>query len=249
MSAGMALPQPPGPLVQMRRVNYAYPGATGPVPVLHDVSLGIAQGEFVAVLGASGSGKTTLLNLLGGLDKPTSGVISVDDRDITRCSERELERYRQHTVGFVFQFFNLLPSLTAIENVRLGLEAMEPAPRDSEERAARLLRAVGLAGKEARFPNQLSGGEQQRVAIARALAKSAPLILADEPTGNLDEDTAVEVMNLFQRVVREERATLLLITHDPGVAKRADRVLLLNRGHIEVRNAECSPREPVNAVA
>jgi putative ABC transport system ATP-binding protein len=231
-------------LVEVRAASYAYSGLDGPVPVLQSVSLAIRRGELIAVLGASGSGKTTLLNLIGGLERPVTGEIRVNGRNIAELSGRKLEQYRQHEVGFVFQFFNLLPTLTALENVRLGLEAMEPVPRDSESRSRRMLKAVGLDGKEDRFPGQLSGGEQQRVAIARALAKGAPLILADEPTGNLDEDTAAGIMDLFEEMVRVEGVTLLLITHDVEIARRTDRVLRLTRGHIE----SCTG-ESIHAVA
>ena len=217
-------------LVRAEAVSYSYQGADGSVPVLRNIHLHLRRGEFAAVLGASGSGKSTLLNLVGGLEKPTSGTIHVNGLEVSRLSNREAEAYLQREVAFVFQFFNLLPTLTALENILLGLEASDRTTPSDLDRALHYLDAVGLDGKRNRYPAHLSGGEQQRVAIARALAKDAPLILADEPTGSLDENTADTIMNLFVRVQRESKATLLLITHDPGVSSRADRVLRLTNG-------------------
>ncbi|WP_095144271.1 MULTISPECIES: ABC transporter ATP-binding protein [unclassified Pseudomonas] len=225
------------PMIELRRLVYTFPGGEGPVEVLKEVNLSVTTGQFVAVLGASGSGKSTLINLIGGLERCASGQIQVNGLDVGKMKATELETYRQQQVGFVFQFFNLLPTLTALENVMLALEALNSPPKDIRARALQTLDEVGLAGKAKRYPSQLSGGEQQRVAIARALVREAPLILADEPTGNLDEDTAGQVMELFADMQRRVKTTLLLITHDATVAARADRILRLSHGqlHEQVR--------------
>lgn len=220
-------------LIQVEGLHYRYNGSDGPVDVLKNISLQVQKGEFLSILGPSGGGKSTLLNLLGALDRPTEGRVCVDGKDLTAMDARALERYRQTDVAFIFQFFNLLPTLTAFENVLLAMEAMENPPQDAHERACRFLSRVGLAEKMNRFPSQLSGGEQQRVAIARALSKGAPLILADEPTGNLDEETADAVMDLIVEAQRESGATLLLITHDLSVARRAGRTVELVKGGLK----------------
>ena len=218
------------PLVRTRELSYTYGGASGPVNVLNGVNFEAERGEFVSILGPSGSGKSSFLYLIGGLDQPTSGEVSVAGHNLARYSSTEVELYRQTQVAFVFQFFNLLPTLTALENVLLGLEAMTSPPLDAHARAREVLADVGLDNKLDRFPAQLSGGEQQRVAVARALAKRAPLILADEPTGNLDEDTAGEVIEMFVRLQKRSGSTLILITHDLAIARRAGRVMELRRG-------------------
>ncbi|MCK9903796.1 ABC transporter ATP-binding protein [Frankia sp. Cpl3] len=221
-----------GPVVEASDLSYAYQGTDGPVPVLRGTDLTVRGGEFVAIVGPSGCGKSTLLTLLGGLEQPQAGTIRVADRDLRTLGAKELESFRQHVVAFVFQFFNLLPTLTAWENVLLGLEAMVPMPRDARQRADQWLERVGLAAKRDRFPGQLSGGEQQRVAIARALAKETPLVLADEPTGNLDEETAAAVLELFVAAQRMSGSAVVLITHDAKIAARADRVVELTRGRL-----------------
>lgn len=226
------------PLIEIKNLNYSYAGPSGSVPVLRDVSLSIQKGEFISILGPSGGGKSTFLNLIGGLEKVNSGKILVNGNDISMLSATELDHYRQTEVSFVFQFFNLLPTLTAYENVLLAMEAMDHPPVDAQDRASMFLINVGLEGKLDRFPSQLSGGEQQRVAIARALAKGAPLILADEPTGNLDEVTATQVIDLIVKVQRESGATLLLITHDMSVATRANRIVQLVKGQMQTVNFE-----------
>lgn len=220
-------------IVRAENLHYGYQGANGLVSVLSGLNLHVQKNEFVSIIGASGSGKSSLLYLLGGMESPSSGRIEVGGKCLQDLSGNELEAYRQNQVSFVFQFFNLLPSLTAKENVLLGMEAMGLAEAQARERAKSVLASVGLAGKEDRFPLQLSGGEQQRVAIARALAKRVPLILADEPTGNLDEQTAQEVMELLVRVQSEYQAAVVLITHDMDIARRADRILLLRKGTLE----------------
>jgi putative ABC transport system ATP-binding protein len=220
-------------LIQVEGLHYRYNGSDGPVDVLRNISLEVRQGEFLSILGPSGGGKSTLLNLLGALDRPTEGRVWVNGKDLTAMDAKALEHYRQTDIAFIFQFFNLLPTLTALENVLLAMEAMEHPPQDAHERACRFLSRVGLEEKMDRFPSQLSGGEQQRVAIARALSKGAPLILADEPTGNLDEETAAAVMDLIVEAQGESGATLLLITHDLSVARRAGRTVELVKGGLK----------------
>jgi ABC-type lipoprotein export system ATPase subunit/ABC-type lipoprotein release transport system permease subunit len=202
------------------------------VNALKDINLEISQGEFLALVGPSGSGKSTLLNLLGGLDKPTSGQINVQGLSLQEASEKELTFHRRHNVGFVFQIFNLLPTLTALENVALPLMLSGVGSAERVERARELLSRVGLAHRLDHRPTELSGGEQQRAAIARALVNSPQLILADEPTGNLDTSTGTEVMRLLRELNHESGVTLIIVTHDPEVAAYADRVVHLRDGGI-----------------
>ena len=203
------------------------------VYALRGVDLELHRGEFVVLLGASGSGKSTLLNLLGGLDVPTSGTIRWRDHDLTRADERALTEYRRDHVGFVFQFYNLIPSLTARENVALVTE-IAPSPMRPEEALA----LVGLGERLDHFPSQLSGGEQQRVALARAVAKRPDVLLCDEPTGALDASTGRVVLEVIARLNEEIGCTTLVITHNAPIARMADRVIVLSEGHIQrtVRN-------------
>jgi len=207
---------------------------------LRGTSLQVAAGEIVALYGKSGSGKTTLLNLLAGLDRPTKGRVEVEGQDLETLGEKGRTRLRRLRLGFVFQFFNLLPTLTAFENVFLSLEL---AGRPHPEAARNALRAVGLEGKEGRFPHELSGGEQQRVAIARAIVKEPALILADEPTGNLDTRTGSQVLNLLVSRCRELGATLIMATHSPLTGRFADRVLRMVDGVVveETSSREMEP--------
>jgi putative ABC transport system ATP-binding protein len=201
-----------------------------PVTILDGVSLDVAAGEVVAVTGPSGSGKSTLLGLIAGLDTPSGGSIAVDGVDVTALGEAELARFRRRTIGFVFQSYHLIPTLTAAENVAVPLElasAAEPLPA-----AARLLAEVGLAERAHHYPAQLSGGEQQRVAIARAVALSPPLLLADEPTGNLDSTTGGAIVDLLLALNRERGSTLVLVTHDAALAGRAARAVALRDGRV-----------------
>jgi putative ABC transport system ATP-binding protein len=200
--------------------------------VLQDVDLVLRRDELVVVQGVSGSGKTTLLNLMGALDVPTSGRITVDGAPVSSMSERARARLRAAKIGFIFQFYNLLPTLTAVENVEAALEVL-PLPRaEILARAHRYLSAIGLGDKATKFPSQLSGGEQQRVGIARALAKEPVLILADEPTGNLDHDTGLDVMRQMSALRARLAATAVVVTHNPSLAMFADRVLQIDRGHV-----------------
>ena len=203
------------------------------IEALRDVDLAIARGEFVALAGPSGSGKSTLLNLLGGLDRPTSGQIWIDGTELSVSDERTLTRHRREHVGFVFQSFNLLPRLTAVENVALPLMFSNVPEKKRLAMARKLLERVGLGARLAHRPTQLSGGEQQRVAIARALAGQPVLLLADEPTGNLDTVTGGEIMALLRELNRERGLTLLVVTHDPEIARFAGRVVRLRDGQVE----------------
>jgi putative ABC transport system ATP-binding protein len=217
------------PAVSCRAVRKVYPG-TEPVVALAGLDLEVAAGEFVALVGESGSGKSTLLHLVGGIDRPTSGEVRVAGRSIAALAEGDLVLYRRREVGMVFQFFNLLPHLTVLENVELPRRLDGGA--DAAERAARLLERVGLARRAGAHPYDLSGGEMQRVAIARALVSGARLLLADEPTGNLDSRNGSEVLGLLDEVRRERGVTLLLATHSAAAAARADRTAVVRDGRI-----------------
>ena len=203
------------------------------VDALRGVDLSIARGEFVALVGPSGSGKSTVLNLIGGLDRPTSGQVWINGTELSGSDERTLTRHRRQHVGFVFQSFNLLPRLTAEENVALPLMFGDVPERERRERARTLLERVSLGQRLAHRPTELSGGEQQRVAIARALVGKPALLLADEPTGNLDTATGAEIMALLRELNQEGGLTLLVVTHDPEVAAFADRVVTLRDGRVE----------------
>ncbi len=205
------------PIVAVRNVSRTFGSGHGSVTALRNVTLEVARGTLVAVTGRSGAGKTTLLNLVGGLDTPTTGTILVNGRDVTRLSERERTLFRRHDVAFVFQSFTLLPTLSAFENVLLALHISGTAAHLRARRAREMLQVVGLAERADHRPYELSGGEQERVAIARALATGAPLILADEPTGELDTGTGREIVNLLRDVVREQSVAVVVATHDLAV--------------------------------
>jgi putative ABC transport system ATP-binding protein len=200
--------------------------------ILHDVSAVIRRGEFVVLLGPSGSGKSTLLNLVSGIDVPDAGIVEVAGVDLAALTEKDRTLFRRRHLGFVFQFFNLLPTLTVLENLLLPLELKGLVGSAEETRARELLERVGLGDRADTFPDRLSGGEQQRVALARALVHDPDLILADEPTGNLDPDTGDRVLDLLDGLVREGGRTLLAVTHSRAVAARADRVLRLDHGRL-----------------
>jgi putative ABC transport system ATP-binding protein len=205
------------------------------VPALRGVSLSIDPGEFVALTGPSGSGKSTFMHLLGCLDRPTGGSYVLNDRDVSSLSKRELSGVRNHEIGFVFQGFNLLPRTSALENVELPMLYGSPVPaKERRRRAAEALEAVGLGARMDHHPNQLSGGQQQRVAIARALVNHPSLLLADEPTGNLDSRTSIEVMGIFQRLNAERNITIVLVTHEPDIAEYATRVIGFRDGRVRL---------------
>jgi putative ABC transport system ATP-binding protein len=226
-----APPTPPASaLVAVRDVARTYGRGGTAVHALRAVSFTVAKGQLVAVRGRSGSGKTTLLNIVGGLDTPTRGTVQVAGREVSAMTERERLLLRRSTVAFIFQSFGLVPTLSAAENVGVPLRITRTEPRAREERIRMLLSVVGLDDHAEQRPNELSGGEQQRVAIARALAGSPQLLIADEPTGQLDSETGLQVMRLLQTVVRAEGITALVATHDAGIVDLADRVLTLEDG-------------------
>lgn len=202
------------------------------IPVLRNISLKIAEGDFLAFMGPSGSGKTTLLNLIAGIDKPTSGKILIAGTDITELSETELAVWRSHNIGFIFQFYNLIPVLTALENVELPLILTPLSRKERRSHAETALEVVGLGERMHHFPRQLSGGQEQRVAIARAIATDPAILVADEPTGDLDKVSAEEVLELMHRLNRELNKTILMVTHDPRAAERARSVRNLDKGEL-----------------
>jgi putative ABC transport system ATP-binding protein len=222
----------PSQAVHMTQVSKSYSTGEVETSVLSDVDLDIPKGEFVVVLGVSGSGKTTLLNLIGALDAPSSGQIYVDGEEITGQDRWFLTDYRRRKLGFIFQFYNLLPTLTAGENVRVSLDLLDIEPAERRRLSLESLKQVGLEGKEDKFPSQLSGGEQQRVAIARALSKRPFLVLADEPTGNLDADNGAKIVKMMRDLNKETGATFVVVTHNQEIAQKADRVIQIRNGHI-----------------
>ena len=218
------------PLVAIRDLTKYYVRGDQVIPVLVGINLGIHAGDFLALMGPSGSGKTTLLNLVAGIDKPTSGEIHVAGVDIARLSEAELAAWRSANVGFIFQFYNLMPVLNAFDNVELPLLLTPLSRKDRRERVEVALALVGLADRMEHYPNELSGGQQQRVAIARALIGDPTLIVADEPTGDLDRTTAEEILGLLERLNREVGKTIVMVTHDPKAAEKAHHVIRLEKG-------------------
>jgi putative ABC transport system ATP-binding protein len=220
-------------MLEVKDVTKSFRSGDAAVTAVNGVTMTVADGEFVAVVGRSGSGKTTLMSLLGALEPPTSGMIFVDGQDITQLSPGELVHYRGRKIGFVFQSYNLVPNLTAIENVMLPMEFIGVARRERQTRARKLLEQVELTGaRQQRKPGRLSGGEQQRVAIARALANKPSIILADEPAGNLDRQTSSTIIELLRGLSRSEGTTVIVVTHDAVVADQADRVLRLEDGRL-----------------
>ncbi|MGQ4833627.1 MAG: ATP-binding cassette domain-containing protein [Candidatus Asgardarchaeia archaeon] len=220
---------------------------TGPIEVvaLRNLNIAIEAGEMRAIVGASGSGKTTFLNLVGGIDRPSAGKLFVGDIDVPNLPENKLVDYRRNVVGFVFQFFNLIPTLTALENVELPMIIANKFKGQRKERAMKLLELVGLSGRANHKPGELSGGEQQRVAIAAALANDPAVILADEPTGELDTKTSREIVNLFRKIVDETKKTMIIVTHDVSVAMSADKISRIQDGEIisTITPAEMEPVE------
>ncbi len=220
-------------MIDLQDVSKTVMSGTSPLTILHPLSLAVPRGEFVAITGPSGSGKSTLLGLIAGLDAPSSGRVIIDGTDITALDEDRLARLRGEKIGFVFQFFHLIPSLTAYENVAVPMEIAGAA--DACPRAEALLEEVGLTGRAHHYPSQLSGGEQQRVAIARALANDPLIVLADEPTGNLDTTTGRNIIDLLRDVHRVRGTTIVLVTHDTELAAEADSRLALRDGRIVER--------------
>ena len=217
-------------MIQLREVSKTVKSGDEPLTILHPLTLDIAGGQFIAIVGPSGSGKSTLLGLIAGLDAPTSGSVIIDGVDITRLDEDALARLRGEKIGFVFQFFHLIPSLTAYENVAVPMEIA--ATPDVRRRTDALLQEVGLTGRAHHYPSQLSGGEQQRVALARALANAPAIVLADEPTGNLDTGTGRPILELLREIHRARGTTIILVTHDAELAAIADSRRTLRDGRV-----------------
>jgi putative ABC transport system ATP-binding protein len=233
-------PERGGPMVQAIDLSRDYSSGGGVVHALRSVHLAVGRGEMLAVRGRSGSGKTTLLNLLGGLDRPSAGRVIVDGEEVSAMSEQQLVGFRRHAAAFIFQAFGLVPILSAAENVEIPLRLARTHPKERDERVMHLLELVGLGERARHRPHELSGGEQQRVAIARALANRPRLLLADEPTGQLDSHTGHAIMELLRSVVRSERVTAVVATHDPVMLDTADRVVEIQDGRLG---------EPVSVVA
>lgn len=233
------LDDPSEPVIQLENVSKVYSIGDVKVTALIEADLTIDKGQFVVILGPSGCGKSTLMNLIGGLDRPTSGLVRVNGRDIAQFDEGAMTGFRRNVVGFIFQFFNLINTLTASENVQLAAE-MAPSPLSVEE----VMEAVGLKDRGSHFPSELSGGEQQRVAIARALVKCAPIMLCDEPTGELDEETGRRVLDLLHRTTHDRGQTVLLVTHNASISQIADRIIRLRSGRIVSDEVNSNPLDP-----
>lgn len=220
-------------MIELRHVSKSYRRGGQSVPVLQDLSLTVNTGDFLALMGPSGSGKSTLLNLIAGIDRPDSGEIIIDGRDITQLSESDLANWRAGHVGFIFQFYNLIPVLTAFENVALPLQLTALSEKEKKLRVEKALSTVGLADRMDHRPSELSGGQQQRVAIARALITDPALIVADEPTGDLDRQSAQDILDMLERLNREMGKTILMVTHDPKAAEHARAMVHLEKGQLE----------------
>lgn len=221
------------PLVQLTDVHKSYWRDSLEIPVLHNINFQVSEAQFVALMGPSGSGKTTLLNLIAGIDRPSSGRVAVAHEDLARLSEGALARWRSKNIGFVFQLYNLMPVLTAYENVELPLLLTKLSRSERRRHVDTALSIVGLADRMKHYPNQLSGGEEQRVAIARAVVTDPTLLLADEPTGDLDKQSAEDIMELLCRLNREFNKTIIVVTHDPRAAEKARVIRHLDKGELE----------------
>jgi putative ABC transport system ATP-binding protein len=219
------------PIIQTIDIHRTFEVGEILVEALRGVDLTVNQGDFVVILGASGSGKTTLLNQIGGIDQPSSGQVIVDGEDVSNYNDKQMTEHRRSKIGWIFQFHNLIPSLTATENVQLALEMMNVTELQ-RERAIEALKAVGLEEELDRFPAQLSGGQQQRVAVARALVKKPTIIVADEPTGNLDKKSGKSITDLMVKLCKEEGITFAVVTHDPALSAYADRLLIMEDGKL-----------------
>ena len=216
--------------IELRNVQKEYQRDSQRIPVLSGITLEVAEGDYVALMGPSGSGKTTLLNLVGGIDQPTGGQVVVHGTDIAKLDGRKLAQWRSRHIGYIFQLYNLIPVLTALQNVELPLLLHRMSGAERKKRAMTALELVGLADRTGHFPRQLSGGQEQRVAIARALVSDPEVLLADEPTGDLDRKSAEEILQLIERLSREFKKTILMVTHDPHAAERAKRMVHLDKG-------------------
>ena len=223
-------------LVEIDQVHKSYYTGGDRTHVIRGADLSMERGEMVMIMGPSGSGKTTLLNLLGGIDKPDSGILRVDGLDLTNLGKKELTRFRREKVGFIFQFYNLIPTLTSLENVELGLEALGLPKKEIRSRALKYLRLVNLDDKLDSYPQELSGGQQQRVAIARALAKEPKLILADEPTGNIDEEHENIIMSLMKDLQHRSKTAFMIVSHNTRLKRFMDHTLHLRRGKLSESN-------------
>jgi putative ABC transport system ATP-binding protein len=220
------------PVVKLENAEKIYKFGSVSINALKSVSIEAGKGEFIVIMGPSGSGKTTLLNLIGALDKPSKGKVFVDGKDLTALTEGELTKIRRSKIGFIFQFYNLVPVLSAIENVELPMLIAGVSKEEREKRTLELLKSVGLAHRANHRPDELSGGEQQRVAIARALANKPSIILADEPTGDLDTKSGVEIIKLLRELCKKENVTVIAVTHDPIVTELANRLIVIRDGKI-----------------
>jgi putative ABC transport system ATP-binding protein len=223
----------PNPIVQIRSLSKSYRRDSLEIPVLRDITLEVPEGEFLGLMGPSGSGKTTLLNLIAGIDRPDAGTVTVAGTDVTKLSESQLARWRATHIGFVFQFYNLIPVLTAFENVELPLLLTSLSKADRKQHVETALALVGLVDRMHHYPRQLSGGQEQRVAIARAIGTDPTILVADEPTGDLDRKSAEEVLTLLERLNKEFKKTIVMVTHDPHAAERAHAVRHLDKGELQ----------------
>ena len=224
-------------LLEIKNLKKYYGKGDSQVKALDDISFDVFKGEMLVLLGNSGCGKSTLLNIIGGMDSPTEGKVLLNGVDITSFKDKELTKYRKEKIGFIFQFYNLLPDLTALENVKMSLNK-----KDEEHLSEKTLELVGLGdNKMKQYPSQMSGGEQQRVSIARALVKGASIILCDEPTGALDDKTGRKILELLQDIVRKEGQTMIIVTHTKEIASMADRIITLRNGKIEKQEINAHP--------
>jgi len=232
-------------MYELTAVCKDYSNGSGMIRAVQDVNIVIPDGEWVAIQGRTGHGKSTLLNLLGGLDRPSSGQLRLDGRDLGRMREAQLTRLRASAVGFIFQTFNLVPTLSAAENVEAALIPLRVGAAERHRRVAAALDSVALADRARHLPGEMSGGQQQRVAVARALVKEPTVLLADEPTGNLDEDTRDEIINLLEKLWRERGLVLVLVTHDTAIARRAQRVGVMSKGLLTIQAGPSRAPSPV----
>jgi putative ABC transport system ATP-binding protein len=220
------------PIIDVQNVSKSYTRDKFNIPVLNNINISVEEGDFIALMGPSGSGKTTLLNLIAGIDKPTKGNIKVGDTEISKLGESALAKWRAHSIGFVFQFYNLIPVLTAFENVELPLLLTSLSKAERRNHVETALGVVGLGDRMSHYPKQLSGGQEQRVAIARAIVTDPLLLVADEPTGDLDKNSADEILTLLDRLNKEFKKTIIMVTHDPHAAEKARVVRHLDKGDL-----------------